>query len=295
MSTKGVLAEKVQPWAGLSHSQLEQIKQLEEQCNQHERLTMKLNWSRLQNRPTDQINDFLYYHKEQLVGYLALYGFQPKEVEVSAMTHPNYRQHGIFAQLLTHARSELTQRQTPDFLFICEEISQSGKACLAAITAKYDFSEYRMDLQTAVLAVDHATLQMRLATIDDVDLIAQLDTICFDIALAQTQSLAQERLANPHRYVWIASVKGQIIGKIQGFIITDDIYISGFCLFPEYRGQGYGPAMLTQTVSHFTQQGYGNISLEVATNNRNALSLYEQCGFAVITGYDYYRLSVSGN
>ncbi len=97
---------------------------------------------------------------------------------------------------------------------------------------------------------------------------------------------------NPDRQVWIAMVNDEPIGKIQLFTIGNEIYISGFCLVPAYRGQGYGSPILTQTVETLASNGHKNITLEVATNNQNALSLYKNSGFEVTTAYDYYRLPV---
>src|SRR5262245_34367398 len=100
----------IQQSFGLSQAQLADIRQLETICNQFEGLTMKFNWNTLQDRPPDQGNDFLLYAAGQLIGYLALYGFNYKEAEISAMTHPHYRRQGIFKQLLAAAATELRQR-----------------------------------------------------------------------------------------------------------------------------------------------------------------------------------------
>src|SRR5512139_1707526 len=124
---------------GLSQMQLAQIQQLELACNEFEGLTMKLNWNTLTNRPADQVNDFLYYVDDILVGYLALYGFNQHEAEISAMTHPHYRQQGIFKRLVRAGGLELQQRQVPNFLFICEQESSSGRQSVQALGAVYEF------------------------------------------------------------------------------------------------------------------------------------------------------------
>ena len=94
------MSQYLEKSAGLSESQLAHISQLEQSCNHFEGLTMKLNWATLSSRPINEVNDFLFYVDDKPVGYLALYIFNKSQAEVSAMTHPNYRQQGIFKQLL---------------------------------------------------------------------------------------------------------------------------------------------------------------------------------------------------
>ena len=255
---------------------------------------MKLNWGTLIHRPAGDINDFLYYDHAKLAGCLALYTFNGREAEVSAMTHPDYRRQGVFKHLLAAARSELQQRRIPEFLFICEQASTSGRLCMQAIGAGYDFSEYKMDLQQAVtVATFKPELQLRPATPADLTELVELNGTCFNMPLDATQqNYLAECLTDPNRKVWLATIGDKTIGKIQISATAAETYISGFCLWPEYRGRGYGTVILAQTVAYLLTAGYKAIVLEVATDNQNALTLYERCGFKVTTAYDYYRLPV---
>ncbi len=279
---------------GLNQDQLAQIHQLELTCNEFEGLTMKLNWNTLTNRPTDQVNDFLYYVNDSLAGYLALYGFNQHEAEISAVTHPHYRRQGIFKQLLTAAGLELQQRQVPNFLFICEQISTSGIRSVQALGAVYEFSEYKMDLQAPpqVRPLPEG-LHLRLAQVEDITALARMDELCFGVTLEAAQRWLEHDLADNQRRVIVATLEAVRIGKIGILMNETETYIAGFCLLPEYRGRGYGKAILTYTVAQLVAAQKPNICLEVACSNDQALSLYRQCGFKVITGYDYYRLPVT--
>ena len=155
------MRQRLDKGTGLSKSQLGHISQLEQACNQFEGLTMKLNWATLRSRSFTEVNDFLFYIDDEPVGYLALYIFNKHQAEVSAMTHPEYRQQGIFSRLLAAARSELDKRNVQDFLFICEQSSVSGANTMKAIGATYDFSEYRMDLKEATKTTSKSELQIR--------------------------------------------------------------------------------------------------------------------------------------
>ncbi len=293
MQSKNVLPLRLEKSYGLNDTQLAHIRQLEKVCNQFEGLTMKLNWNSLQHRPSDEINDFLYYEGDKLVGYLALYSFNKKEAEVSAMSHPDHRRRGIFKQLLATARSELRKRTIPEFLFICERVSASGRQCMQAIGARYEFSEYKMSLKEAIRpAVTSADLRLSPALPEDIASMAHMEAICFEMPLAETKHRLERNLSDPGRRLLIAIVGGERIGKIHILQAETETYISAFCVLPAHQKKGYGTTILSRTVEQLVDEDHQNISLEVATNNEHALLLYQQCGFQVTTAYDYYRLAV---
>ncbi|MCG3211314.1 MAG: Mycothiol acetyltransferase [Anaerolineae bacterium] len=289
--------EQLQPAHGLTATQLAEIRQLADTCNSFEGLTMKLNWSTLGNRPTNELNDFLYYIDGRLVGYLALYIFNSREAEVSAMTHPDLRRRGIFAQLLAAARAEVVRRGIPDLLFFCERKARAGTAALRAIGGVYEFSEYRMDLRhPGPVVPTPANLELRPARAEDIPLIAELDLLCFGIPPELTTARMQKEISDGSRKQgWIATIGGEPIGKIHAINSGNDIYIGAFAVLPQFRGRGYGKTILSRTVAGLVAQGRRNISLEVATDNENALGLYQTCGFETTTAFDYYRLSAAGN
>lgn len=282
----------VQKRTQLSARDLGLIRQLVQACNHFEGLTMKLNWQTLQNRPGTATDDFLIVHAHQLIGYLALYSFNQKEAEVSAMTHPRYRRRGIFKQLLAEARQTLTERTIPELLFICEQKAESGRHCMAAIGSRYAFSEYKMTLGSVPASDRLPQLALRPARPDDYATMAHLDHLCFgvepDITLA---NLANEQ-RNRHRRNWIVLVNGEVAGKIQIAVGAEEIYLFGFCLLPKFRGRGYGRSVLAQIVTRLANERRQPLSLEVAATNRQALKLYQSCGFHEVTAYDYYRQPV---
>lgn len=291
MEKESTMKQGLEKSPGLSKTQLVQISQLEAICNQFEGLAMKMNWSRLQNRSSNEINDFLYYDDDKLVGYLALYIFNSREAETMAVTHPEYRRRGIFKQLLAEARGELIKRNVPSLLFINEQASSSGAECMKAIGANYEFSEYKMILRQALKVNQRPELQLRLARPDDLADLARMEEICFDLPLEDTRQHLEKDMADRRRRILVAMLGTEKIGKIH-MLIGEETYISAFCVLPQYRGQGYGKTILSQAVEQLAAEDHHNISLEVESKNRNALSLYERCGFQIVTAYDYFRLPV---
>ncbi len=279
---------------GLNSIQLTQIQQLESACNQFEALTMKLNWMTLRERPKDEGNDFLAYAARQLVGHLALYGFNQREAEISVMIHPAHRRQGIFKQLVTLAHTELKTRGIPEMLFICEQSSVSGKAGMQALATRYEFSEYKMRWQESpAFSPETSALQLRPGQPEDIPEMVRLDEICFGVSPEATQRWLAQDLADPQRRLWVITLGPLKIGKINVWISETETYISGFCIWPEYRGQGYGKTALTRVLEQLAAERHAQVVLEVACENEHALSLYQQCGFRTVTAYDYYRLPVS--
>ncbi|MFC4304303.1 GNAT family N-acetyltransferase [Cohnella boryungensis] len=59
---------------------------------------------------------------------------------------------------------------------------------------------------------------------------------------------------------------------------------------PEYRGKGYGRATLLKAIDKLKEANAGDIMLQVAVENANALRLYQSCGFVETSTMDYYEL-----
>lgn len=279
---------------GLTPTQLAAIEQLEKVCNEADGLAMKFNPNRLRNRSEEETNDFLYYDGETLIGYLALYSFSRAEVELNGMVHPAYRRRGIFSQLVAAARDEVRRRDIPDLLFICERVSASAAPTMQALGAKYDFSEYKMVSTNQSMPPIPWTngLALRDGTPADLDELARMDVTAFKTDFEASKQWLEKVFADDVRRVWVATLNGAIIGKIQTTQSGDEIYINAFVILPEYRGRGYGKAVLSHIVGQLVVEKHRLISLEVETENENALSLYKQTGFTLNTAYDYYRLPV---
>ena len=62
--------------------------------------------------------------------------------------------------------------------------------------------------------------------------------------------------------------------------LTGSTEISAVCTHPQYRGRGYGNALLSALISRIIERGETPI-LHVRTHNVSALRLYEKLGFTV--------------
>ncbi|MGD8192698.1 GNAT family N-acetyltransferase [Brevibacillus ginsengisoli] len=276
---------------GLTKEELEQIEQLAALCDQAENIQLKLNRDMLRNRPTNETNDFLYYEDNQLVGFLGIYSFRSTEAEVSGMVHPDYRRKGIFRSLLQEAIDECKQREIPKIIFIVHNRSQSGKQLMGSLNVPYSFSEYWMEYQAGSEGVAvTGDIELRKATEADRDTVIHLNVTGFSMTEEDSRDYVDSTLSSKSDRTYIASLNGEPIAKICIQLEGGNGFIFGFCVTPELRGRGYGRQILQQTIDLLLLQQPKRIALEVAVENKNALTLYQSCGFTETGANDYYEL-----
>ncbi|GHO66006.1 GNAT family N-acetyltransferase [Ktedonobacter sp. SOSP1-52] len=280
---------------GLGTEELQEIEQLAAQCEQYEQLEMKLNWNVLRERPAGETNDFLYYEQGQLVGYLALFCFNSQEAEISGMVHPAYRQRGIFRTLFQAATQEVRRRGVPQILCIVEHKSQAGQAYIQTLDTRFHHAEYKMVLQEPRLPGKSIEgLTFRQAQPEDGMLLAHITAVAFDMPRSEVTWYSQGNgNVNLRRPSYLAQLRDVYIGKLDVSLGEQEAYIIGFGVLPEFQHRGYGRQLLAYAIQETLKRNPGRIVLEVMTENQGALSLYQSCGFQVVTSYDYYSYPVS--
>jgi ribosomal protein S18 acetylase RimI-like enzyme len=280
---------------GLDATELSDVFQLAQYCNQHDGLDLKLNWNILRHRPQNQFSDFLYYAEDQLVGFLALFSFTAQEDEVSGMVHPDYRRRGIFSALFKAVLQECHNRDLPSLLLIVEQASPAGQAFVRHLSTTYNHGEYKFVLEELRLPATNARsqqLHFRVARPEDSQVMARITAQAFNMPEDEINWYTERTLSQPdHRY-YVGEVDGVVVGKIDVSLSADSALILGFAVSPEYQGQGYGRQILAYTIQEILSSGLRTIWLEVSTENKQALSLYQSCGFKETGSYDYYRLQL---
>jgi ribosomal protein S18 acetylase RimI-like enzyme len=285
----------------LTEGDYENIKKLEAICYDRQKYNLKLELDykmRHRKNPTKNkiMKEFLYYENEILVGYLGLCNFHGTSVEVSGMVHPKFRKKGIFKKLYLLAKEEWKNMGPSEVLVLCDHTSISGLAFIDGLGAEYGFSEYKMCLNEKTLEVtnDFAT-KLRLTTSEDEGEIDRQSSIYFGEAEQEADNKEDKEKAlieiDDNFNSYMAEVKGEIIGKIHICITKDEGFIYGVGVLPEFRGRGYGREILCSALNILKGKNLKNIFLEVGTENKSALGLYESCGFEEISVMDYYVVS----
>ncbi|QKE72584.1 GNAT family N-acetyltransferase [Arthrobacter citreus] len=269
----------------ITEKQLIEIKQLQDECEKFEEINLKLNWEMLRNRKNDLKEDFFYYDKDQLAGYLATYYFGEK-VEICGMVHPSFRRKGIFSNLLNEALNNLAPVST--ILLNAPEVSKTAKEFIKKQEdCTYSFSEYQMVWKEQELIEFTPIVTFTKAVQLDFAFISRLDVVCFGFEKNDAEKYNQRILNEPDRALYIIEVNNEKIGKLSLLRENNESWIYGFAILPEYQGKGYGKNALLQIIEKENKIG-NEIHLEVALENSNAKKLYTGCGFRQYNTQDYY-------
>ncbi len=275
---------------GLTADDYGRVTQLATLCDRNDRITLKINYDSLRARPGNEVNDFLYYEREELIGFLGLYQFNSHEIEISGMVHPAHRRKGIFSALLSAAKQEVRQRGISKLIFINETNSASGKSFLESLGATHTFSEYWMKMTQIKLPQMKHPIHLRPATSEDIGVVAHMTAVCFDMNEAELlETMTKKRAGQKDHSVMLIELSGDEIGTLAvNHADENSAFIYGFCVLPEHQGRGYGRQALALAIQTALGLRRTNIELEVACANSRALSLYQSCGFEVMGANDYY-------
>ncbi|CAG9614262.1 Mycothiol acetyltransferase [Bacillus rhizoplanae] len=279
----------------LTSEDIQQIIDLATYCERNDGLEYKpsLYVDVLQTRNEDQVNDFLYYQDDKLVGFVSMYEFErPTKLELIGMVHPSFRRQKICSNLLDAAFDEIKKRNINELLFIVNAASTSGNAFAKSFGLQISFSEYSMQFKrdsTSLIEMKD-TLQLVPASTENLTTISKIASEAFGDSLQDNITWLHKTISSTNRYLYIALFNREAVGTITVSHEEEVTSISGFAVDPSYQGRGIGKNVLQTTVQRLLQEGKRNITLEVETENENALQLYKQCGFEITTSYHYYDL-----
>ena len=288
----------------LDEADYEDIKKLEMICYEKQKTNLKLELRFKKYQSENSIKnkimiEFLYCENEMLVGYLGLGNFGGDIVEVTGMVHPKFRRRGIFKKLYLIAKEEWKKICPSDVLVLCDHTSESGLAFINNIGAEYVSAEYKMCLnRNSLVVTNEHTIKLRLATIEDAAEINRQTSIYFgshekeaDDERSEISTEEPSIKIDDNFISYMAEIKGENVGKIHISITDNEGFIYGFGVLPNFRGAGYGREILCCALEILKEKNVDNIFLDVATENKNALELYESCGFQEVSVMDYYIVS----
>lgn len=280
------------------------------QCSHEEQITLKLELDYKLGDAVNStgrtgirdINEFMYYAGEQLVGYIGIcdFGGTLAPLEITGMVHPKYRRQGIFSKLFELAIAECGRRNGRGILVLCDKKSVSGHKFLERVGAEYKFSEFEMYLHDESFEMIEKRLcgiNFRKAANADAFEVARQNTIYFgDRPEKENENDPNEGILLPEdeerkgMTIYFAEKDNQIIGKVHLQMINGLGGIYGLGILPENRGKGFGRAILLKAIEKLKDAKATEIMLQVAAENETALRLYKSCGFQETSVMDYFEL-----
>lgn len=268
----------------LSEQDIIDIHQLEKQLRALRGIHYKLDMLTCENSSATKAH-ILCREEEELTGYIAMNYFSHGELEMTAMMKEAEHYFQDVYRLAADKGAEIGARR---MLLISDRNDSAMTSLATGAGMRSSFTEYRMSLYgqpPASVSVDG--LSLRSATLADSAYIAGLDDDSFqhDDQPAIGESIDPHDLAKTR----IAKLNGERIGKIRIDECDGVFGLYGFVIAPEYRGKGYGRAILDETLRQIMGHDCRKIYLEVDADNPVALHLYESCGFKVDAIFDYYE------
>ena len=125
-----------------------------------------------------------------------------------------------------------------------------------------------------------ADIQIELMTVDDVEVVAELDKQCFPSPW--TVGAYLNEVHNPSAYYVVARVDSRIIGYAGLWLIMDEAHITTIGVAPELRGQKIGESILIHILDEAIHRGARRVTLEVRKSNLIAQRLYDKYGFHTV-------------
>lgn len=270
------------------------INELQDICIKEDKINLKLELEyRMQvpknyEKDLNDINEFLYYINNELVGYIGISNFGGNAAEVNGMVHPIWRRKGIFTKLCNMAIEEAKRRNFKEILLLCDEKSSKAREFIKTIGGSYSFSECRMKRTSRDTNENNKDIFLRQAVNEDIKEIIKLNTVLFGSVENEDILLNNEEENNIITY--LIELDEKVIGKIKVEREEKKAFICGFGIYPEFRSKGYGRQALAETLSIINKEYIFDIELDVAIENRKALNLYKTCGFEEQSLMNYYEI-----
>jgi GNAT superfamily N-acetyltransferase len=147
-------------------------------------------------------------------------------------------------------------------------------------------------------------LKIRPAKIQEVGEVLQLiqDLAIYEKAPEQVEAIEEDLLntifaSDPRVFCDLVEVDGQIAGMAIWFLnystwqAKHGIYLEDLFIKPEYRGRGYGKALLKHLAKICDEKGYGRLQWWVLDWNSPAIEFYKSLGAEAMDEWTVYRTS----
>jgi len=272
-----------------------EITQLQKLCFEVDQTTLKLEldfkFNFVKNNDyMKNINEFMYYNQNKLIGYIGICQFGKSTIEVNGMVHPEFRRCGIFTKLFSLVNDEWIKRESTKMLLISDHNSISGLSFINSLNANYEHSEYDMYLKSDHPQLLSNQVNLRKATKEDAMEIVKQNSLYYNIESSDADILLLEDTETRGMLFYMAEVDQIIIGKVK-LELNDEVgSIHGLGVIPQYRRKGYGKMIINQAIGMLKERNYHMINLQVDAKNENALKIYKDCGFEETSITDYYEI-----
>lgn len=275
----------------LSEQQLQDLEQLKAICQKTDGSVPNLYPHILAQRRALPAN-VLYYDQFHLTGFLSVYFFYDKAVEVALLIHPSVRRRGVAKKLIQTILPLIKSHSLNTLIF--SSPSNLNDQWLTTAGLSFLHSEYYMERHDLKPLLEYKpNLTFREATINDIAVLSALDKACFPNKDANPVERFQQLFDDRNYQIFIAFQNGQPVGKAHIRWQEKGATLSDITVMPSMQGKGIGTALITYCINYALSEGKPHLSLDVETHNKRALNLYTRLGFVVENACDYWSISVN--
>lgn len=231
---------------------------------------------------------FFYYEGEKLVSFLSLFFSCINEVEVSAYTHPEYRQKGYFSALFSKASTFFNSLSIEYILFMAEPHCMSSIKTLSCLHAEYLYSDYSMTLfRNSPYISSSSDFSLLYATESDLQTLSCIHAEAFNLPKDISYEFFTTTFSQDSVLCYKYLLKDTIIGFCNVQSNKSSLSLFGICIQKKYQNLGYGKLMLELLLNNLLLL-QKPIQLEVNSSNIAALHLYQKLGFSTTICFDSY-------
>ncbi len=115
-------------------------------------------------------------------------------------------------------------------------------------------------------------------TLDDLDGVLAIERKSFPTPWSRF-AFQTELTRNQYALYVVARLEGRIMAYAGTWVVLDEAHITNVAVDPDYRGRGYGRALLRALLSRARSKGATRATLEVRNGNKSAQQLYISEGF----------------
>ena len=166
-----------------------------------------------------------------------------------------------------------------------------GNTWLPQRQMEYKGSEYQMvrESQAPLKSPAHA-FSFRLASMEDIDLICHIDSVCFLSDPNDMRAHFINRLTQSSYLIYLIYDQEEPIGKAHLNQQANTVYLSDIGIIPERQRQGIGRILMAHCINLLLKKGHKSMTLNVETGNDHALHLYQHLGFSLKNAHDYWSM-----
>ncbi len=120
-------------------------------------------------------------------------------------------------------------------------------------------------------------MSVRKWAIDDLRALAAIEKACF--AEPWSEETLRDAFARENYFALVLETDGKIVGYACGTTLFEIAELPRIAVLKEYRGQGFGGALMERFFDVVKERGADRVFLEVRVSNEAAIGLYTSRGF----------------